>query len=886
MSHVTGHSSLIKTILHKSLAEGVYRDIVTRNSSYYYFLGKTLEWANDDVPPYPTDSLAYEQEARNEIITFKQIKPNDVSFVIPRTRDGLDHNWTSGTIYDMYDDEYNTEILGLDVVSGGTGYITLPTITVTGGGGVGASFTAWVDNASGQITNVITNSRGTGYTSPPTVTVTGGGGSGAVLRAVLNIAPSGSQKLEDCIFYVMTDEFNVYKCLDNNNNSPSTVKPTGTQIEPIVLSDGYVWKYMYNVPIGLRNKFLTGDQIPVTSALTNQFYNNGSLDTISILNKGAGYTSATILVNGDGYRESDPIYIETVAPIDGGSGFTSPTITFSDPVGNSSPFLASTSVFLGQKLYNSEKDFYEVITPGTLGLNEPTHKEGIVRNGTAVLKYIGTTATGTLTVTGGVITGVNLVGSVRDAIMVTGGSGYTSVPSVTITGGGGTGATGVAKLHNGSVLYISITNQGKGYTSDPTIIIGEEWTANTALQLYQQVYYSNRLYTVTTAGTTSTTAPTHTTGSQTDGTAVLQYAGARASATSVRKYGSGYKTAPEITITGTRTTEPEFVVYTSLSDAKLIPVIDSGQITGIIVEDAGVGYTFADLTVISDGGGTGAELLANLNIGNIDSLQANNEMLTVSGTIDAIKVISGGYAYANATVLIEGDGVNARATADIDPVTGSISKINIINRGSGYTYANITITGSGHAATARAIISPYGGHGKNAPDELFARTLMFYGNVSTDLNQGLEINNDYRQVGIIKNPRAYNSTSFYNNILGSACFVLATSIDPANFPKDSNVFVNRSVNVTSGEGNTTQSVQKMYRVVTSTATAVLLQSLDNDVPQVNDTFLNSNLQAFTVATVGYPNVDKYSGQMMFIDNKGGFTPSGAETVTLRTVIKF
>ena len=39
----------------------------------------------------------------------------------------------------MYDDEYNTELLGLDVISGGTGYITLPTITVTGGGGSGAS---------------------------------------------------------------------------------------------------------------------------------------------------------------------------------------------------------------------------------------------------------------------------------------------------------------------------------------------------------------------------------------------------------------------------------------------------------------------------------------------------------------------------------------------------------------------------------------------------------------------------------------------------------------------------------------------------------------------------------------------------------------------------
>lgn len=886
MSSVTGQSSLIKTILHKSLAEGVYRDIVTKNSSYYYFLGKTLEWDNDDTPPYPTDSLAYEQSVRNDIITVKQIKPNDVSFVIPRTRNGMTHDWASGTIYDMYDDEYNTEIIGLNIISGGTGYVTLPSINITGGGGIGAQFTAVVDSSSGQIIGVDLVSRGSGYTSTPTVTVTGGGGSGAVIEAVVNISPSGSQKLEECLFYILTDDFNVYKCLDNNNDSPSTVKPTGTQIEPIILSDGYVWKYMYNVPIGLRNKFLTGDQIPVTSALTNQFYNNGSLDTISILNKGAGYTSATILVDGDGYRESDPIYIESVAPIVSGSGFVDPTISFSDPVGNSSPFLASTSVFLGQKLYSSDKNFYEVITPGTLGLNEPTHKEGIVRNGNAVLKYIGTTATATLTVVDGEIIGVNLIGSVRDAIIVTGGSGYTSVPTVTFLNGGGAGAAGVAKMHNGSVLYISITNQGGGYTSDPTIIIGKEWEENTALELYEQVFYSNNLYTVTTAGTTGVVAPTHTTGSDTNGTAVLEYAGTPARATSVRKYGSGYKNSPTITINGARTTDPEFVIYTSLSDAKLIPVIDDGQISGIIVEDSGVGYSYADLTVISDGGGTGAELLANLNIGNIDSLQANNEMLTVSGTIDAIKVVSGGYGYANAFVLIEGDGQNARAEAEINPVTGSISKINVINRGSGYTYANITITGSGHAATARAIISPYGGHGKNAPDELFARTLMFYGNVSTDLNQGLQINNDYRQVGIIKNPRSYNSTSVYNNILGSACFVIATNIDIDKFPKDSLVYVNRSVNVTSGVNNISTTVQKRYMVVTATETAILLQSLDNDVPQVNDTFLNDSLQPFTVVTVGLPNVDKYSGQMMFIDNKGGFTPSGAETVTLRTVIKF
>jgi hypothetical protein len=34
------------------------------------------------------------------------------------------------------------------------------------------------------------------------------------------------------------------------------------------------------------------------------------------------------------------------------------------------------------------------------------------------------------------------------------------------------------------------------------------------------------------------------------------------------------------------------------------------------------------------------------------------------------------------------------------------------------------------------------------------------------------------------------------------------------------------------------------------------------------------------------NFDKFSGQMMYIDNKQGFTPSGDETITLRTIIQF
>lgn len=69
----------------------------------------------------------------------------------------------------------------IDVIAGGTGYTTAPTVTVTGGGGSGAtSYNPVV--TGGAVTSVMVPTRGSGYTSEPTVTV-GGPGTGAQLRA-------------------------------------------------------------------------------------------------------------------------------------------------------------------------------------------------------------------------------------------------------------------------------------------------------------------------------------------------------------------------------------------------------------------------------------------------------------------------------------------------------------------------------------------------------------------------------------------------------------------------------------------------------------------------------------------------------------------------------
>lgn len=1216
---------LVKTILHKSLAEGVYKDVVTRSSSYYYFLGKTLSWDDDNTPPLPVDSQYYEKDVRTEIITIKEIKPSDVAFVVPRK------NWVADVVYDMFDDQYCDEVLGIDIISGGAGYIDIydPIITITGGGGEGA--TAMVTEIyNGSISKVALTSRGRGYTSTPKVTVSSVSGREADLQATMGISATGQQKLEDCNFYVVTDEYNVYKCIDNNNNARSRYKPTGTQIDPIKTLDGYLWKFMYNIPINLRNKFYTDDYIPVVTALTNHFYSNGTVDNIFIANKGSGYSSAVLSVTGDGYRESDPIYITGAQVISPGSGYVNPDVTFGAPFSGASQYIAGNSVNLGQKIYNSNYDYYEVITPGVLSTVEPTHKYGNVLNGTSTLKYVGTrlkgsvvlanpkniidvvltqpgagytsapnvtvydsTGTGALltaeigtstlanivvssggtgyvapiltcvgggaseqatlqaTVSGGIITDVTVIsagagytsnptiliedsnhvgadavlvpelsgspitkinivnggnnysksevsdatptgtltstlgsttitgtgtlftaevvsgqvlktsngntigtvtsipddttiqllstasidysgsyqiwngstivftngggstakaeavietgvidsvvlqGSIREVIVVSSGSGYIDAPDITFYGNSvGSGAIAKTKLNKDTVLSAYVVDSGDFYQENdkPSVIFGNPyqplkevyaldqfingshvytvidhgvcgtkapehtvgsqissdiWFPAGAAVTGETVYYGTRLYKILNDGIFDTTAPTHTSGIQMNGDVELEYLGVPATLRRdgfaaigyvTLRYGAGYSVNPESSISDAGTGEgAEINFFTSKSEAKISAITENGQISYVVIDDPGVGYTKATIKVTGEG--EGASLIPDLSLGSISSQQANNEILTPAGTIDAIKIVSRGYSYGVANVIIEGDGTGATAEAVIDPITNSISKINITSRGQDYTYANVRVIGNGQGAVLRAIISPYGGHGKNSPEELFARTLMFYSNISTDLNQGVDVGNDYRQVGIIKNPRVFDGYESFQGPIGSGCCLVQSIIDvgPQGFKKDDEVYVQRnkhpdvqweaSLDLTIGDfiyyedriytvlvsgisgsippvttsgsemngtavltyvGSTLS--KKRYRIVSVTDKTALLQSLDNDIPDANDVFIKSSTttlnKSFTAVAVTTPSFDKYSGQMMYIDNKQGFTPSGDETITLRTIIKF
>ena len=71
----------------------------------------------------------------------------------------------------------------ITVTAGGSGYTTAPTVSLTGGGGTGATATAVL--AGSAVTSITITAGGSGYTTAPTVSITGGGGSGATATAVL-----------------------------------------------------------------------------------------------------------------------------------------------------------------------------------------------------------------------------------------------------------------------------------------------------------------------------------------------------------------------------------------------------------------------------------------------------------------------------------------------------------------------------------------------------------------------------------------------------------------------------------------------------------------------------------------------------------------------------
>jgi len=164
-------------------------------------------------------------------------------------------------------------------------------------------------------------------------------------------------------FYVKNKYDQVFKCLWNNNDSVAVDEPFfepgsyGTNGIFTGSNDGYKWKYIYTIDLGLKVKFMDDTWMPVTvgSNTPNPLISSagaGSIDVINLFDGGSGYDTTnaiiTVTITGDGSgaaavatASNGEITGITVTSI--GSNYTFANVAITSALGSGAIAYANTS---------------------------------------------------------------------------------------------------------------------------------------------------------------------------------------------------------------------------------------------------------------------------------------------------------------------------------------------------------------------------------------------------------------------------------------------------------------------------------------------------------------------------------------------------------------
>ena len=311
----------------------------------------------------------------------------------------------------------------------------------------------------------------------------------------------------------------------------------------------------------------------------------------------------------------------------------------------------------------------------------------------------------------------------------------------------------------------------------------------------------------------------------------------------------------------------------------------------------------------------------------------------VDGSIKIVTVTDAGVGLgtANATytrVPIKGNGSGAQCTVVMD-ASSQVKNVTVSNQGSGYTYGSLDLTAGGvPTGTTRpefnVIISPPGGHGANIYRELGAYNVLLYSRIENDSeNPDFITDNQIARVGVVCNPQAFDSTSLLTLDKATATGALrlaGAGYSSATFVADSKFIqtvatgstaIARVVNYnqTTGvlkywqdsslAGFTTAGVgvtepQYGFKLNAFTASPETGGSLTITPSTGSDlgidtafsgvsTVINNRTyylgQEFTDG-IGSPEVKKYSGNIIYVDNRPSITRSSTQKEDIKVILQF
>jgi hypothetical protein len=314
-------------------------------------------------------------------------------------------------------------IIKIVVGTNGEGYTSRPGVTISGGGGTGASAVAAM--AGTRVESIIVTNAGTGYTGNPAVAFSGGGGTGAAATAYAHTGP-----LRPMCFF--KGRFGEVYGVDGMGRGIRWAGGTATA-----------------APIGLQ-KPVIGPAVTASTANSTTRY----VSAIQMVDAGAGYSATpnvvltggtpavvasarAVVVNGR---------VSAVRLIGVGAGYQStPLVSFSGGIGSGGTFDVGVSGRVSEFIVTNAGTGYTVAPAVTV--NTSNGLTGFI--GRVIVESDGT------------VSGVQIVNA---------GTGATTTPTFAITAPTGSTAAVEAQMLY-SVHSLTVANSGQGYFTPPIITI-------------------------------------------------------------------------------------------------------------------------------------------------------------------------------------------------------------------------------------------------------------------------------------------------------------------------------------------------------------------------------------------------------------------------------
>ena len=233
-------------------------------------------------------------------------------------------------------------VIGINLVTAGTGFTSAPTVQITGGGGTGATATATIGNSGATaITSATISPQGSGYTKPPTVTFASvPDGSGASFKALINGAGVTSVSLSGtgtnyCYTTAPTVSISTSDPTDTLSPATATVNMSNSGCVAIVSPSGTCNNQKGNT-VAIGSTAPPGGGSGFAGSVV--FDSSGSVSNIFVTSVGSGYTSGShqISVGGNACKITPTFTvgktIQSITLNGGGSFMNTPMASLSGAV--------------------------------------------------------------------------------------------------------------------------------------------------------------------------------------------------------------------------------------------------------------------------------------------------------------------------------------------------------------------------------------------------------------------------------------------------------------------------------------------------------------------------------------------------------------------------